>query len=275
METDLIKPIVDYIKNNGIVLDKPIVFFDLETTGLDTMKDRIIEIDAIKINPDYTTDELYHLINPEMHIPDEASGVNDITDDDVRDKPTFAQVVDEIDAFFGSSKNRYDIGGFNITHFDIPVLVEEFKRVGKSFRYGGRKIIDAYRILVKAEPRDLKNVYKSFTGAELQGAHTAHADTTASALIAFNQLSKYNFNSLEEMSKFTNEDMIDAAGFFKRNKDGVIVFAIGKYKGQPVLDVYNEAVKSGDNSYFEKYIKVKCGSDINNHLELIINGREK
>jgi len=270
-----LQPVIDFIKEKEVKLDKPIVFFDLETTGLDTTKDRIVEIDAIKINPDYSTEELYHLINPEMHIPDEVTSVHDIADDDVRDKPTFAQVVEEIDNFFGSGKNRYDIGGFNITSFDIPVMVEEFKRVGKNFRYGGRKIIDAYKILVKAEPRDLKNVYKGYTGKELEGAHQAHADTAASALVAFNQLFKYGFKSIDEMFNFSHEGMVDAAGFFRRNKDNVIVFGIGKYKGRPVLDVWKEAQSSGDNSYFEKYIKVKCGSDINNHLELIINGTEK
>lgn len=271
----ILQPVIDYIKENEVKLDKPIIFFDLETTGVDTTKDRIIEIDAIKINPDYSTEELYHLINPGMHIPDEASGVNDISDDDVRDKPTFKDVVEEIDAFFGTGKNRYDIGGYNITKFDIPVLVEEFKRAGKNFRYGGRNIVDAYNVLIKAEPRDLKSTYKKFTGTELEDAHKAHNDTAASALIAFHEMSKYGLNTPAEMFKFGNDGMVDASGFFKRNKDNVIVFALGKYKGRPVVDVYNECKESNDMSYFDNYIKVKCGSDTNNHLQLIIDGTEK
>ena len=268
---DLIQPIVNYIKEHSVKLEKPIVFFDLETTGLDITKDRIIEFDAIKINTDYTTEELYYLINPEMHIPDEASGVNDIHDDDVQDKPKFAEVVDNIDAFFGG-KVRYDIGGFNIIHFDIPLLVEEFKRVGRNFRYGGRNIVDPYKVLIKAEPRDLKTVYKNFVGKELQGAHHAHVDTAGAAMVALMQMDKYGLNTMKEMSNFANEGMVDASGFFKRNKEGVIVFAIGKYKGRSVLDVYKNA---NDQTYFENYIKVKCGSDVKNHLNLIINEQEK
>lgn len=268
---NLVQTLIDYIKENNVVLEKPIVFFDLETTGLDTTKDRVIEFDAVRINPDHTSEQLYHLINPEMHIPDEASGVNDISDDDVADKPKFADVVDEIDEFFGG-KVRYDIGGYNITHFDIPILVEEFKRAGKNFRYGGRNIVDAYKVLVKAEPRDLKTVYKNFTGSELEGAHRAHTDTTASALVAFKEMAKYGLNSPKEMSDFANEGMVDASGFFKRNKDNVIVFAVGKYKGRSVVDVYENA---HDEAYFDKYVKVKCGSDVLNHLNLIVSGKEK
>lgn len=268
---NFVQPVIDYIKEHQVKLEKPIVFFDLETTGVDTTKDRIIEFNAVRINTDYTSDQLYHLIDPEMHIPDEASSVNDISDDDVKGKPKFAEVADEINAFFGG-KTRYDIGGYNITHFDIPILVEEFKRAGKNFLYGGRNIIDAYKVLVKAEPRDLKTVYKNFTGNELQGAHHAIQDTAAAALISFMEMDKYNLNTPKDMFTFGNEGMVDASGFFKRNKDGVIVFALGKYKGRSVLDVYNNG---NDKSYFENYIMAKCGSDVKNHLTLIIDGKEK
>ena len=124
--------VISYIKENKIVLDRPIAFFDLETTGLNVMTDHIIEIDAVKINPDYTVEDFYSLVNPGVHIPDEASGVNNICDDDVKDKPTFAQISDKLLTFFGTPKSC-DIGGYNILKFDIPLLVEEFKRVGKVF----------------------------------------------------------------------------------------------------------------------------------------------
>ena len=263
--------VIKFIKDNNIVLDRSIAFFDLETTGLSVTDDRIIEIAVTKINPDYSVNEFYTLVNPGVHIPDEASGVNNICDDDVKDKPTFAQIADQLITFFGTPKSC-DIGGYNIMKFDIPLLIEEFKRVGKGFKYGSRRIIDVYTILVKAEPRDLKSVYKNFTGEELVDAHTALADTAACASIAFRQLGKYNINSIEELSKFGTEGMVDPAGFFRRDKNtGKIVFGIGKFKGRPVLEVYQT---EPDKSYFDKYIKEKCSADVNNHLSLILSGKE-
>lgn len=269
---NLLKPIVDYIRENNIALDKPIIFFDLETTGTDITKDRVVEIDAIKINPDYTTDELYSKVNPECHIPDDASNVNQICDDDVRDSPKFRDIVDKIEAFFGNSKKTScDLGGYNITGFDIPIMVEEFIRCGKAFKYSGRRIIDAYRILVKAEPRDLKSTYKVFTGQNLENAHTAHSDTTASAAIAFRQMKRYNVNTIDELSAYTTDGMVDASGFFRRNSAGTIVFALGKYKGRSVVEVHQTA---NDQNYFDKYLNSKCGSDVKNHLNLILSGKE-
>ena len=263
--------VISYIKENKIVLDRPIAFFDLETTGLNVMSDHIIEIDAVKINPDYTVEDFYSLVNPGVHIPDEASGVNNICDDDVKDKPTFAQISDKLLTFFGTPKSC-DIGGYNILKFDIPLLVEEFKRAGKVFKYGSRRIVDVYSILVKAEPRDLRSVYKTFTGNDIIDAHSARADTAASASIAFRQLGKYQLNSIEELSNFAKEGMVDAGGFFRRDKNtGKIVFSLGKFKGRPVLEVYNS---EPDKSYFDKYIKEKCGADVNNHLSLILSGKE-
>lgn len=266
-----IQPVVDYIKGHQIVLDKPIVFFDLETTGVDILTDRVIEISAIKINPDYTIDEFYSLVNPERPIPEDARNVNQICNDDVKNAPKFSEIVDKIEEFFGSKKNRYDLGGYNITSFDIPLLVEEFIRCGKSFRYGGRRIIDAYKILVKAEPRDLKNVYKNFTGQELEHAHKAQSDTAASAAIAFRQMDKYGIDNLDSLAGYATNGMVDASGFFRRNQDGTIVFAMGKYKGRPVKEVYE---KGEDKTYFEKYINVKCGNDVKNHLQLILADKE-
>lgn len=271
MANNLFKPVIDYIKENNITLDKPIVFFDLETTGTDITKDRVIEVDAVKINPDYTTDEFYSKVNPERHIPDEASGVNNICDDDVADAPKFAEIVDKLNDFFGNGKNRYDLGGYNITTFDIPLLVEEFLRCDKSFRYGGRRIVDSYKILVKAEPRDLKHTFKNFTGTELENAHSAHSDTAASAAIAFRQMAKYGLNTVDDLAKYATENFVDASGFFRRNKDGLIVFATGKYKGRGVKELFES---KSDENYFEKYIKVKCGSDVKNHLNLIVTGKE-
>ena len=265
--------VIDYLKSNAgtIKLDKPIVFFDLETTGVDVQKDRVIEIDAVRINPDFSFDEYYTKVNPECHIPDDASNVNHICDDDVADSPKFSEIVDELDTFFGNGKNRFDLGGFNITKFDVPLMVEEFRRCGKSFRYGGRRIIDPYTILVKNEPRDLKHVYQNFTGEPLENAHSAHSDTAASAAIAFRQMTKYDVKTMDELSGFVTNGMVDISGFFKRNGDGAIVFAKGKYAGRLVKELYD----SGSDPNYFKYINDKCSSDVNNHLSLIVSGKEK
>ncbi len=268
--SNLFTPVIDYIKLNNIKLDKPIVFFDLETTGVDVMKDRVIEIDAVRINPDYTTDEFYSKVNPECHIPDDASNVNSICDDDVANSPKFKEIVDELDTFFGNGKNRYDLGGYNITKFDVPLMVEEFRRCGKSFRYGGRRIIDPYTILVKAEPRDLRHVFEAFTDTPLKNAHSAHSDTAASAAIAFRQMIKYGVSTMDDLSGYVTNGMVDISGFFKRDANGTIVFSKGKYAGKPVKPLYESGV---DANYF-KYINEKCSSDINNHLGLIISGKE-
>ena len=263
--------VIQFIKDNNIVLDRSIAFFDLETTGLEVVNSRIVEIGVAKINPDYTIEKFHTLVNPGVHIPDEASGVNNICDDDVKDKPKFADIADQLLSFFGTPKSC-DLGGYNILRYDIPLLIEEFKRAGKTFKYGSRRIIDVYNILVKAEPRDLMSVYKAFTGKEIVDAHSALADTAASASIAFRQLGKYKMNSIEELSKFATDGMVDAGGFFRRDKNtNKIVFGIGKFKGRPVLEVYNG---ESDKSYFDKYIKEKCGADVNKHLELILSGKE-
>lgn len=262
------KNLVDYLKDNNIVLDKPIVFFDLETTGTNVLEDKIIEFAAIKVNPDYSTDKYATLINPERHIPDEASSVNSICDDDVKDKPKFAEVAQVILDFMKGC----DVGGYNVMSFDIPFLIEELNRVGLKFRYSNRRIVDAFKILIKAEPRDLSHIYENFTGKPMENAHAAYDDSLASAEIAFRQMGKYNLPTVQELAAYGTEGMVDASGFFKRDKNNTIVFAIGKYKGRSVVDVYNNA---NDSYYFENYIKAKCNSDINNHLKLILEGIEK
>ena len=263
----MINELVKYLKEHNIVLDKPIVFFDLETTGTDIVNDRIIEYAGIKINPDYSTDTYQTLINPERHIPDEASGINDICDDDVKNSPKFVEVAQTIQDFMANC----DLGGYNLMSFDVPFLIEEMNRVGMKFRYGNRRVIDAFKILIKAEPRDLKSIYRRFTGNELNNAHAAASDSAAAAAIAFREMDLCGASTVDELAKYATGDMVDMSGFFKRTDKG-IVFAIGKYKGQSVLDLYNS---HQDDYYFDKYIKAKCNSDIKNHLNLIITGVEK
>ena len=155
-------------------LTRPIIFFDLETTGTNVTRDRIVEFSYIKVYPDgRPEEEKCRRINPEMHIPEESTKVHHITDDDVRDCPTFRQVAKSLaDIFEGC-----DVAGYNSNKFDVPMLIEEFARAGISFDVAGRRFIDVQNIFHKMEQRTLVAAYKFYCGKNLEGAHSAVADT--------------------------------------------------------------------------------------------------
>ena len=156
-------------------LDRPLVVFDLETTGLFPKKDRIIELGAIKVSPDGTEEERCWLLNPSIPIPPESTAVHGIADEDVKDCPTFAERADEIFAFFEGC----DLSGFNSDRYDIPCLEEEFARVGMNFAVSQRRCIDVQRIYHRMEPRDLTAAVRFYLGRDHAGAHGAEADTRA------------------------------------------------------------------------------------------------
>ena len=168
-------------------LDRPLVVFDLETTGLFPKKDRIIELGAIKVMPDGTEEAQCWLLNPGIPIPPESSSVHGITDDVVKNCPTFAERADEIFAFFEGC----DLGGFNSDRYDIPCLEEEFARVGRNFGVSQRRCIDVQRIYHKMEPRDLTAAVRFYLGRDHAGAHGAEADTRATLDVLKAQLAKY------------------------------------------------------------------------------------
>lgn len=218
-------------------LTKPIVFFDLETTGVDVVNDRIVEISYVKVMPDGTDTSKNHRVNPEMHIPEAASEVHGIYDDDVKDCPTFKELAPVIIADFEGC----DLAGFNSNHFDIPMLVEEMLRVGADFKIQGRRFVDVQNIYHKLERRTLIAAYKFYCGKDLNDAHSALADTQATYEVLKAQLDHYpndlqnDIDFLEEYSK--RGDFIDFAGRFVKDNNGEAIFNFGKYKGQKVAEV--------------------------------------
>jgi len=222
----------------NIELSKPLAFFDLETTGINLATDRIVEIAIVKIMPDGTKTVKRKLINPEMPIPAGASAVHGITDEMVKDAPTFRQVANEIKQFLDNA----DLGGFNSNRFDVPILVEEFLRVGLDFTIDGRKLVDVQRIFHMMEQRNLSAAYKFYCNKPLEDAHSAEADATATWEVFDAQIERYSQlgNTVESVVKVIGEDdIVDFARRFVKEK-GVEVFNFGKHKGKPVLQVLKE-----------------------------------
>lgn len=220
-------------------LKKPIIFFDLETTGTNIMHDRIVELSYVKIYPNGDEEEKTRRLNPEMPIPAEATAIHHITDDDVKDAPTFKQVAKDLLRIFEGC----DIAGFNSNKFDVPVLMEEFLRAGLKFDVSKRRFVDVQTIFHKMEQRTLVAAYKYYCGKDLDNAHSAMADTRATYEVLKAQLDMYpetaEFgNDIEKLAKFSAQNRnIDLAGRIIRNEAGEAVFNFGKYRGQKVEDV--------------------------------------
>lgn len=225
-------------------LKNPVVFFDLETTGVNITSDRIVEISYLKVYPNGNEVSRTMRINPEIHIPEEASKVHGIYDADVADCPTFKQVAKEIAADFEGA----DIAGFNSNRFDVPLLAEEFLRADVDLDMTRRKFIDVQVIFHKMEQRTLVAAMKFYCGKELEDAHSAEADTRATYEVLKAQLDRYpelqnDVAWLSEYSSHTNN--VDFAGRIVYNEQGVEVFNFGKYKGMPVVEVLRR-----DPSYY-------------------------
>lgn len=217
-------------------LKKPIIFFDLETTGTDISKDRIVEICYIKVLPDGREVEYSKRVNPGMHIPESASAVHGIYDDDVKDCPAFKEIAREIAAEFEGC----DIAGFNSNRFDLPLLAEEFLRAQVDIDLSRMRAIDVQVLYHKREPRTLSAAYKFYCGSELENAHSALADTRATYEVLKAQLSHYSDmeNDMEALSKESSfNNSVDFAGRIVYDENGCEVFNFGKYKGMPVETV--------------------------------------
>ena len=219
----------------ALKLEKPLVVFDLETTGINVSKDRIVEISLLKVFPDGNEVLKTYRVNPGIPIPNETSEIHGIYDADVADKPAFKELAPELIPFL----KECDFCGFNSNKFDFPLLVEEFFRAGFEFDISKRKFIDVQRIFHHKEPRNLKAALKFYCDQDLENAHSAEADTMATWAILKAQLEKYDdlpsdINGLHNMSGQNN--LADLAGRLVFKGD-IVVFNFGKYRGQSVVNV--------------------------------------
>lgn len=219
----------------NVHLQRPIIFLDLETTGLNLAVDRIVEIALLKVGTDGQRTMKRKLVNPERPIPADASAIHGITDDMVKDAPSFRQIANEIKQFLEGA----DLGGYNSNKFDWPLLVEEFLRAGLDFSIEGRKMLDVQKIFHQMEPRNLTAAYKFYCSKELENAHSAETDVNATWEVFQSQLERYPAlgNSLDSVTKLIGEDEI--VDFARRMiiDNGKIVFNFGKHKGKQVEEV--------------------------------------
>ena len=244
-------------------LKKPLVFFDLETTGTNINSDRIVEICYLKVYPNGNEESKTLRINPEMHNPEASSAVHGIYDEDVADCPKFKDVAKNI----ASDIEGCDLAGFNSNRFDIPVLAEEFLRAGVDIDLMKRKFVDVQVIYHKLEQRTLSAAYKFYCDKNLEDAHTAEADTRATYEVLKAQLDRYadvlenDINFLSNYSCYSRN--VDFAGRIVYNDQDVEVFNFGKYKGVPVKEVlqkdpgYYSWIMQGDFTLNTKNVLTK------------------
>lgn len=217
-------------------LKNPIIFFDLETTGVNITRDKIVEISYIKVYPNGIEEERTIRVNPSCHIPEEATAVHHITDEDVKDAPTFAQIAKDLQRVFEGC----DIAGFNSNRFDVPLLAEEFLNAGIMIDLSKRKFVDVQTIFHKMEQRTLVAAYKFYCDKDLTDAHSASADTRATYEVLKAQLDRYSDlkNDIEYLSGFSSQKKnVDLMGRIVYNEKQQEVFNFGKYKGIPVEEV--------------------------------------
>ena len=247
-------------------LKRPLLFFDIESTGLNVASDRFVEISMVKVYPDGSRDTRTRRINPTIHIPEAAQAVHGISDEDVKDCPTFAQLAKSMYEFMEGC----DIAGYNSINFDIPMLTEEFMRVGIDPHFRERNLVDVQVIFYKKEPRTLSGAYKFYCDKNLEDAHTAQADTMATLEVLEAQLDRYPdlVNDVAELAKFTcRERMLDYAGRIVLDDHDRPVFNFGKHKGRPVMDVlatersYYDWMMNGDFTQDTKQVLTKIFLD--------------
>lgn len=244
-------------------LKRSIIFFDLETTGLDIAKDRIVELCYIRVEPNGNEEARSMRINPEMHIPEVASSVHGITDDDVKDCPTFADVAPQLAATFEGC----DLAGFNSNRFDLPLLAEEFMKAGVNIDLSHVQAIDVQNIYHKLEKRTLAAAYKFYCGRDLENAHSALADTQATYEVLQAQLDHYPNdlqNDVDFLAEFSRMNRnIDFAGRFVYDESGKELINFGKYKGKAIKDVlsrdpgYYSWIMQGDFTLNTKQVLTK------------------
>ncbi len=258
-------------------LVRPLAFFDLETTGVNVVRDRIVEISIYKVIPDGTNESLTKRVNPTIPIPAEVTAIHGISNLDVADAPTFAQLAPSLEQFL----QHCDLAGYNSNKFDIPMLIEEFLRCGIQFDIRKRRLIDVQNIFHKMEPRTLRAAYKFYCGKDLVGAHEAEADTRATYEILLSQIERYQGvdyedregrlegpikNDVQALHDFSyNHRNADLVGHIGYDKQGREVFKFGKYKGKVVEEVFKK-----EPQYFDWMMKADFPLSTKNLIQSII-----
>ena len=221
----------------NLLLTRPLAFLDLETTGIDPQRDKIVEIAFVRVDPDGATDSKARRINPERPIPPDATAVHGIRDEDVADAPTFRQVARGILDFLGDA----DLAGFNVRRFDVPLLEREFRDCGLDLALSQRRVIDAMTIFHRKEPRDLSAAVRRFLQRDHEGAHGAEADVAATLEVLDAQLEHYpdlprTVAELDEWANPAPAGAVDRQGKFVL-REGQIVFAFGRQRGRTLVEV--------------------------------------
>lgn len=251
-----------FIEPMKLNLTKPLAVFDLETTGTNVGTDRIVEISIIKIHPDGREETLTRRANPGIPIPREVTAIHGISDEDVKDEPTFAMLAPLLNQFLANC----DLGGYNSNKFDIPLLVEEFLRAEVDFDIKGRRFVDVQNIFHKMEPRTLKAAYKFYCNKEIVNAHSAEADTRATYEVLLSQIERYQgaeytdrdgkistpvVNDIKALHEFSFQNRnADLVGHIIYNDKNQEVFNFGKYKGRSVAEIF-----SNEPSYYDWMMK--------------------
>tara|TARA_B110000444_G_scaffold142918_1_gene133848 strand:- start:8682 stop:9509 length:828 start_codon:yes stop_codon:yes gene_type:complete len=218
-------------------LKKPICFFDLETTGVNVSKDRIVEISILKVFPNGNKESFTWRVNPEMKIPAVTTAIHGISDEMVLNEPTFKELAPKVSELIKNS----DLGGFNSNRFDIPLLAEELLRAEIDFDLKVNQAVDVQTIFHKMEKRTLEAAYKFYCNKDLTNAHSAEADTMATYEVLKAQLDKYDGleNDMDYLSKFSShQNFADFAGFIGYNKEGQEIITFGKHKGKVIEDLF-------------------------------------
>jgi len=265
-------------------LSRDLCFFDIEATGLNVIRDRIIQIAIIKYFADGSEpEELSMLINPGVPISREAMEVHGIEPKDVANKPVFQQVAQQLYDFIGDA----DLAGYNSNRFDIPMLMEEFARVGIDFNVDNRRTIDVQRIFYKMEPRTLKAAVKFYCNKEMEDAHDAMADVRATIDVFKGQIEKYDGvdyedddgnvtenpvrNDMQVIHDFTNDNrFLDATQRMKYGPDGIPVFNFGKYNGKPVAETL-----ANDQQYYNWILNKEFSSQVKQLVKKLVKEYEK
>lgn len=235
-ENDFYVPLCSTLAVNERVmnmhLERDIVFFDLETTGV-SIQDRIVELYAVRMKPDGSKQAIHHYINPGMSIPAEATEVHGITNEMVADKPNFADLCLELSIFFKDA----DLAGFNVRRYDVPLLMEEFHRCGRyPILLRNCKVLDPFVIFLKKEPRNLAAALKYYCQESHEGAHSAKADVEATIKVFERQLEMYDDigQTVTDVEAYVADGYVGLDNKFRINKDGVVIFNFGKNIGKPI-----------------------------------------